>query len=540
MKNLFLLLFLINTSLICFSQNNTPNWKWAKAVGGSDDEFATSVTTDLNGNVIVTGYYESLSMSIGATTLFGNGSYEIFIVKYDPYGNILWAKSANGASLDYPNDITSDINGNIYIVGNSNSPSITFGSTTLSSSGGFIAKYDASGNIIWAKSINGSVNGVITGTNGDTYIAGGFSDSTIVFGATTLINNGSTDIFLAKYDALGNEVWAKSSGGTSAEYANKISIDQNNNIYLTGEFLGQTLMIGSSLLTNTSSSRDIFITKYSATSNNLWAKSFGSSDQDYVYNITSDANGNTCIVGDFYYQSLYVGTTTLQNMGKSDVFIVNYDSLGGLIWAKSGGGTHFDYIRGVTSDGNGNTFVTGYFSSSVINFDTTSLNPVDYYDVYVVKYNISGNVDWIKSSTAMSGGDISIDNFGNLYIAGAFRDDSCSFDSINLANTAMNWMADAFISKLGNNPLSVSNNFNEKGEILTVYPNPFNNKLTLNYTSINKTTRLEVYNLVGKKIISQSLEQQNTVFDLSKESNGIYLITITDGNNRVSKKVIKQ
>lgn len=74
---------------------------------------------------------------------------------------------------------------------------------------------------------------------------------------------------------------------------------------------------------------------------------------------------------------------------------------------------------------------------------------------------------------------------------------------------------------------------------LAVYPNPFNNKLTVNYELINTTATLEIYNLLGKKIKSQLLSQSTTVIDLANFSNGIYFITIVDGNSRISRKVVK-
>ncbi|PCJ27612.1 MAG: hypothetical protein COA97_03050 [Flavobacteriales bacterium] len=87
--------------------------------------------------------------------------------------------------------------------------------------------------------------------------------------------------------------------------------------------------------------------------------------------------------------------------------------------------------------------------------------------------------------------------------------------------------------------LSVTENEKEENALL-VYPNPFNNELTINYELKNKTAVLEIYNIIGKQIVSQTITQNTTVIDLANQANGIYFVTITDGNNRMSKKVIKQ
>ncbi len=101
------------------------------------------------------------------------------------------------------------------------------------------------------------------------------------------------------------------------------------------------------------------------------------------------------------------------------------------------------------------------------------------------------------------------------------------------------YYATDFVSVCGG-ALSVSENENNPESTLTVYPNPFNNELTINYESENNATTLTIYNLIGKQIMSQHITQKTTVLNLSSQPNGIYFVTVTDGVNRVSKKIIKQ
>ncbi|OFY87026.1 MAG: hypothetical protein A3K10_03500 [Bacteroidetes bacterium RIFCSPLOWO2_12_FULL_31_6] len=95
-----------------------------------------------------------------------------------------------------------------------------------------------------------------------------------------------------------------------------------------------------------------------------------------------------------------------------------------------------------------------------------------------------------------------------------------------------------FVSVCGGT-LGVSENATEKEQIVAVYPNPFNNELNIYYELEKNTATLEVYNLMGEKIKNQLLTQQKTVIDLSNHANGIYFVTIIDGNNRISRKVVK-
>jgi hypothetical protein len=99
-----------------------PNWLWAKSAGGASYDYGQSIATDVNGNVYVTGYFYSPSLTFGTTTLTNMGLYDIFVVKYDANGNVLWAKSTGGTHLDEGYGISTDANGNVFVTGYFNSP----------------------------------------------------------------------------------------------------------------------------------------------------------------------------------------------------------------------------------------------------------------------------------------------------------------------------------------------------------------------------------------------------------------------------------
>ena len=131
-----------------------------------------------------------------------------------------WAISAGGPGVDYGRGISVDSQGYSYVVGDFTGTAI-FGSTSLTSEGGsrdiFIAKLDENGNYIWTISIGNTgeeqVFEISTDAQGSSYITGRFEE-TVIFGNTTLISNGSPDIFIAKLDTNGNFVWAKSAGSS--------------------------------------------------------------------------------------------------------------------------------------------------------------------------------------------------------------------------------------------------------------------------------------------------------------------------------------
>ena len=484
----------ITSDIFVVKYDANGNVLWAKSAGGTYGDYGISISTDAGGNVLVTGPFESSSISFGTTTLTnaGAGASDIFVVKYDANGNILWAKSAGGTFSDGGDGISTDAGGNVLVTGDFYSPSISFGTTTLTNadtSGNtpdiFVVKYDANGNVIWAKSAGGTSydwgNGISTDAGGNVLVTGYFISPSISFGTTTLTSAGNADIFVVKYDANGNVLWAKSAGGTFEDVGYGMSTDAGGNVLVTGYFASTSISFGTTTLTNamTNSTNDIFVVKYDANGNVLWAKSAGGTSHDIAYGISTDAGGNVLLTGDFYSPSISFGTTTLTSAGPgvSDVFVVKYDANGNVLWAKSAGGISTDIGYGISTDASGNVLVTGYFNSPSISFGTTTLTN--------------------------SGG------------------------------------ADVFVVKLGSVTTGVEENALEN--TISVYPNPFSTQTTLQTDILLKNATLTVYNLYGQTA-KQIKNISGQTVSLSRDNlpSGLYYLRLTQDNRviKVDKFVI--
>src|SRR5262249_15588623 len=144
-------------------------------------------------------------------------------------GNVLWAKGATGTNMDEALGVSTDPFGNIFVTGYFASDTLTLGTISLTDVGVFIAKYDSAGNILWAKSAGGTSIGrsIATDSQGNVIVTGDFRSSTITFGATTLVNADqqfpTPDYFIVKYDSSGNALWAKRAGGNDNEQGNGIA-----------------------------------------------------------------------------------------------------------------------------------------------------------------------------------------------------------------------------------------------------------------------------------------------------------------------------
>ena len=366
------------------------NWLWAKKAGGTDFDFGNSIAVDANGNSYVTGYFSG-SANFGTTTLTSSSEYytEIYVAKLDINGNWLWANKAGGTGWDYGYGIAVDANGNSYVTG-AFAESAIFGTTTLTSSGGsdiFVAKLDSSGNWLWAKQAGGTDYddgyGIVVDINGNSYVTGIFYSSNCSFGSTTLTSSGGSDIFVAKLDINGNWLWAKQAGGTSGDSGNGIAVDANGNSYITGGFK-ESATFGTTTLTSSGYyDYDIFVTKLDIDGNWLWAKQAGGTGDEGSNSIAVDANGNSYITSGFE-ESVNFGTTTLTSSGYLDIFVAKIDHNGNWLWAKQAGGAIDDCGYGIALDANGNSYVTGVFMESA-NFGTTTLTSSGDRDIFVAK-----------------------------------------------------------------------------------------------------------------------------------------------------------
>jgi type IX secretion system substrate protein/beta-propeller repeat-containing protein len=233
------------------------NFLWAKSIGGTGSDYSYSITVDIVGNAYTTGFFKStidFDPGLGVSNLTSNGAQDIFIQKLDASGNFVWAKSMGGPGYDYGHSITLDSKGNLYTTG-SFVKTVDFdpgpGITNLTSNGGddiFIQKLDASGNFLWAKSIEGQGYGggsiIITDSKNNLYITGVFKltmDFDPGIGIKNLTSNGMIDFFVLKLDDSGNYQWAISMGGQVNDYCRAIAIDQMGHVFISGQFLSKPI-----------------------------------------------------------------------------------------------------------------------------------------------------------------------------------------------------------------------------------------------------------------------------------------------------------
>jgi hypothetical protein len=433
-------------------------FKWADNIGGQEDEYVWGMAVDAAGNCYVTGGFSSPTLNLDTIALTNTGSYDQFIVKYDTRGKMVWAKNFGGTDYDIGTKIVLDHDGNLIVLGIYYSHTITFGSTILTNLGSgdiFLLKISPDGDIIWAKGAGGADDeqayGLAVDSTGGVVVAGYYQSPTLAFGSTTLVNFGGIDMFVVKYDAGGNVLWAKGAGSTKTEYAWDVAVDSTGSSYVIGQFESSSVSFGTTTLINAGKS-DIFLAKYSPTGNVSWAKMAGSSEDDGASTIAINPSGNCVLAGFFDSPTISFGATTLTNAGMTDILISSYDASGNVLWAKREGGSGVDYGGSLASDDSGNFFLSGSFSSSSMTLGSTTLTTAGLSDLFIAKYSPSGNAIWAKSAGG-SGNDasgcVALDAAANCYFSGNYDGPTLLLESMTLTNQRLNLGSqDAFVVKL--------------------------------------------------------------------------------------------
>jgi hypothetical protein len=390
---------------------------WATSAGGSHDDNCWGVTTDSHGNIYICGGFDSPTLTIGATTLINSGVTDIFIAKYDSAGNALWAKGFGGTGLENAFDLKCDRNDNLYFTGEFMSPSINFDNITLMNQGWediFIVKCDTMGAIIWAKQVGNTYSdkglSIATTISGDFYLTGNFVSDSIFFDSNILVNdsitisNGFKSVFIARYDSLGNCIWARNFGGGLGD-AGYVAADEVGNAYVTGAFWRDTINIGGIELLNADATQgaDIFLAKFDLSGNVVWAKRVGNIINDASQDIVADGKGHVYITGFTNSSSIDFEGTILNNSGSFDIFLAKYDVAGNFIFAKNIGGSNEEYESAVCTDSSGNLYLSGMFYSPSIALDNIILtNHPICSDVFVARLGEYTGIDEYNNSSDFS------------------------------------------------------------------------------------------------------------------------------------------
>jgi len=517
---------------VSIKYNSAGDSIWATVYNGPGNniDIALSMTVDSFGNVYVTGY-SSDEISADYVT-----------IKYNSSGDSIWTAKYSGS--EYSNDkafsIAVDGSANVYVTGKS---SLYNGPSDYAT-----IKYNSAGIQQWAARYNGpgissedKARSIAVDNSGNVYVTG----ESMFNGVTTI-----------KYNSEGEQQWVKIHGNVY-DLVSSISLDDSGNVYITGTSIDITGMTS-----------DFKTIKYNASGVQLWDARYNGqgNGSDIASSISLDNSGN-----------IYVTGASYGGAGISfDYATIKYNTSGEQLWAARYNGTEnkYDMPSSVISDDFGNVYVTGASDSGA-----------GYSNFTTIKYNSSGETEWIETFNNAEGNSITVDISGNVYVTGVSHVNEADYDFLTIkydSSGIQKWSK--LYSGIGNSTdiansiaIDVSGNVYVVGgstgkwtncdyttikysqsvgiaqitanipDVITLsqnYPNPFNPVTNLEFgiSDLGFVT-LKVYNVLGKEVVTLVNEklspgEYKVEFDGSGLPSGVYFYRLVAGEFTDTKRMM--
>lgn len=357
---------------------------------GEDDE-STEIAFFSNGDLLVAGQFEGLidfdpQLSQRNLQISIPSGGESYFARYSPQGQLIWWRALRSKRDVHIYGIKIDQNDNVYLTGtyiqelilDEDNPNAQLSGVSPNDGDGYLTKFDAQGNYQWATRFAGS--GIDAGFDldfnpaGELVLLGVFGDS-LQFdpnqSSSLKVSAGAGDVFFAGFDtAAGQFLWTEQISGLGFDNPRAIAIDSQGNYYLNGDFTAiTTFSLNPLTVLNPSGGNDIFVAKYNANRQIVWAQKIAGSSTDLGADMTLINDTLLAISGTFRgnVQLDPVGNGPLRtgNGWNADIFLVVWDTAAQYQWGHTLGGSATDATAGLVVDQNQRVWIGGYLVNAV-------------------------------------------------------------------------------------------------------------------------------------------------------------------------------
>ncbi len=317
--------------------DSNENLVWQKTFGGNGNDEAYSIQQTTDGGYIVAG----------DTSSFGNGGYDVYILKLNSNGTLIWQKTFGGNSFDEAYSIQQTTDGGYIVAGYTHSFGAFYGDA-------YVLKLNSDGSLAWQKTFDR--NGDDWANSVQETIDGGY----IVAGCTYPFKD--FDVYILKLNSDGSLAWQET-------FVGDVGNDEAYSIQQTtdGGYIvaGYTHSFGAGCY-------DAYILKLNSDGSLAWQNAYGGSGYDYACSIQQTTDGGYIVAG-------HTGSF---GAGYEDVYVLKLNSDGSLTWQKTFGGSNYDEAYAVELTADGGYIVAGY---------TRSFGAVNY-DAYILKLDSNGEL----------------------------------------------------------------------------------------------------------------------------------------------------
>ena len=562
-------IILLTLSFTSYAQE----YHWKEALFGQPNDghsVNNQFVIDNEGNKIIIGRFKN-SFTLLGETVYSNLPVGVFLAKLNQNDSLLWLQTIaeaeeiniQGASDVMANryQINAESNGNVNVV-------LSFSDPIYIYDIGFIDDPDVATDFVWSSVVlkyypNGQLfdHDILTGSCNKGIGSFYNVDNNLVFQigtgkpsvtypdtcSFTFLNNffnvsnyGDSHILtFDENDSLINENIVSNSS-----FDRFIKVD--GSIYLTASATSNgTISFDSTYFFPSVSSIDnrSFLAKYDNNGSIEWLSYFGNNGWDshiVSYDVIKSAD-NIIIAGKSFTQSVsnqifFPNAPTLNGSpwGGDDFFVVCYDTLGNVKWQSiSNSPNGWEHITEITTDSNKNVYATGTFAAPLI-FAGDTLIPFGAEDVFVLCYDSLGTEKWAINAAGTSldqARSIGMAPNGDLYVSGSTFSSSATFGDITYSLSGDN--AHLFLARLDTSSNSIGiHNINEKDGIIQLYPNPNTGSFVINSNKV-AIMNIIVYNMLGNKVYSQSLNANQYKIELQHLPKGAFVVELELENGSI-------
>lgn len=423
--------------LLLFSATDAsgqPDTLWTRTFGGAQDEEGYCVQQTADGGYVV----------VGSTGTYGSGSKNLWLLRTDASGELLWQKVFPGSNAYEGKSVHQTSDEGFVITGYAVSSSAVKYM--------WLIRTDSLGNVLWNRVFGGDQQAEgrsVQQTSDGGYVAVGFTQSS---GA------GGADVWLVGTDADGNLMFSRTFGGTGTDFGNSVQQTPDGGYIIAG-------------FTDSFGSADAFLIKAGQTGQLQWQKTFGGSQIDEARCVRQTPDGGYILTG---YTSSY-------GSGSNDLWLLKTDSSGNVVWDRTYGGTGSDEGCSVRQTFDGGYIVTGY---------TSSLGAGGR-DLWLLKTDSEGVLVWdatFGGSSWEGGNSVNLTLDGGYIVAGYTRSFGEGGADLWLVRTA---------------PEQGIHSWHDPDPCITCHPNPSHGQVTVS-CSVTSATRavVSVHDLTGRTVAS--------------------------------------
>ena len=477
--------------------------EWERSFGGSDYESAEHILITSDNNYLITGR----TLSVDGDVSENFGEQDIWLLKLDQNGELIWEKSIGGGLND--RGVRSiEINDGGFLVFSSSTSSEINGVASYGLSDAWIHKIDHSGEIAWSKNYGGSEYDRIRSAR---YIN---ENNIIVIGSSRSDDGdlegveGDDNYWIFKIDDQGNLHWSKTWVDDRFGYLRDIALTADGGFITLGSYQEQFDL------------DELSVTKHASDGTIEWEKIFVGNMNDMPASILQTNDGDYMVCA----HSNSTEGDVIDNLGDRDFWLLKLDQTGAIIWNHVYGGSGVDVPQDLIELADGNFMMSGYSSST--DFDVTSNNGAS--DKWIVKLSAQGELIWEQN---FGGSDWDISNqvlevAPYQYISvGRTRSDDGDVSSNNGSD-------DIWITKFFETPNAI---VELPSTILSVFPNPSKGDVTLSFDKALFDTPYQLVNALGQVVQAGTITGKNHRFENIPK--GMYCFAL-NGRSGMETKVL--